>query len=151
MLSLESIKAQLRFIGAGKFILARGEIRELPGILWDDEQILKVAYGIHEGGTGLLLATDKRLLFVDKRFFHLRCDEIPYDFIMGAKFKLGMFTGTLIIPSRVSDLELKGIPKRQAREFAEFIDEKICHHGEVPAESAAPTTDQRSYYPHPPA
>ena len=54
-----------RLPGGGVFS-ARREVKELPKILWDDEEVLDLVQGFYNNGTGILVATQKRLLFVDK-------------------------------------------------------------------------------------
>lgn len=132
------VKAQLRHIGVGWLLLLKGEVRALPRILWDTEEIQKVAYGAYEGGFGLLVATDRRLLFVDRRFFHLTCDEVPYDNISAVEYYTSLMTGTLKITNRGGDLKLRGVRKRRAREFAEYVDEKICETEAMPAGNSVP-------------
>ena len=63
----------------GKFV-GRREVKELPKILWDDEQVLDLVQGFYNNGTGILVATQKRLLFVDKGMLGgLKVEDFPLD------------------------------------------------------------------------
>jgi hypothetical protein len=52
---------------------------ELPSILWKDEHIERLVQGSYGGGTGLLVSTNKRLVFVDKGMTKLKVEDFPYD------------------------------------------------------------------------
>lgn len=56
--------------------LLRREIRMLPLLLPGGEEIVHMAQGRHEGGTGLVVATDRRLMFVEQGIVHRRV-EVP--------------------------------------------------------------------------
>lgn len=66
MPDLEQIKTSIRNIDGASKLLGRKEIKELPSILWEDENIERLVQGFYNGGLGILVATNKRLIFVDK-------------------------------------------------------------------------------------
>ena len=49
-----------------------GEVKELAKILWTDEQPMKMARGTYHGGNGIIVATDRRLIFIDKGLIGLK-------------------------------------------------------------------------------
>lgn len=52
--------------GISKNLPVRREIKELPGILWEGEFPEMLAPGRYNNGSGVLVATDRRVVFVDK-------------------------------------------------------------------------------------
>lgn len=65
---LDEIKNQiqeLKLSGVSNF-LGRREIKELPNILAPAEIIDNIAQGTYNNGQGILVSTNRRLLFVDK-------------------------------------------------------------------------------------
>jgi hypothetical protein len=52
--------------GADKRVLRRDDLTALPNIMfWEDEKVEEVMLGMHAGGLDLLIATNKRLVFVE--------------------------------------------------------------------------------------
>ena len=65
MPTLEDVKTQIKSIdGISKF-LGFKEIKELPNILWENENIENMISGTYNNGSGILVATNSRLIFVD--------------------------------------------------------------------------------------
>lgn len=82
MVTKESVEAQLKKIHFNTFGWGRTEIRELPNIILPDEQIFECANGIYEGGFALLVATDVRVLLIDKKpMNYLTVEDLRFDMI----------------------------------------------------------------------
>jgi hypothetical protein len=100
---------------------SRKEIKELPNILWEDERVEKIVTGTYENGNGVLLATNKRLLFVDKGMMKLRVEDFPYDKVSSIQYKTGMMMGTLTIFASGNRADIKNVPKDQVRAFGDYV------------------------------
>ena len=61
MPSLEEIKNQINSLDGMSQFLGRKEVKELPDILWDDENVEKIIQGTYNNGNGILVCTNKRL------------------------------------------------------------------------------------------
>lgn len=80
MPTLEDIKKQINRLDGASKLLGFKEIKALPDILWDDENIERIVQGMYNNGLGILCATNKRLLFVDKGLLYgLTVEDFPYD------------------------------------------------------------------------
>jgi len=80
MPTLEQIQEQLKRIDGISHLLGSKEVKELPSIMWEDEDAEHMVQGIYNNGLGVLFATNKRLIFVDKgMFFGLKVEDFPYD------------------------------------------------------------------------
>jgi hypothetical protein len=73
------------------------EIRELQHILLDNEKIITLAQGRYYGGFALLVATDQRLLLIDKKALFLTLEDIRYDMISEIDFSSRLFDSTVSI------------------------------------------------------
>lgn len=62
----DEIERQLDRLDVGSKLRARREIKELPQILWEDEALEKLVQGKYNDNRGILVATNKRLIFIDK-------------------------------------------------------------------------------------
>ena len=74
-----------------------GEVKRLPETLETDEIPLMAAAAVVPGGVGLLVATDKRLLWVDKGWVSFRVDSIDYERISMVTAGTGLVGGEIIV------------------------------------------------------
>ena len=71
MVDSRYIKTQLKKISFDKSKFNKPEIAELVNIIHDNESIYECVNGFYEGGFGLLVATDTRVLLVDKKIWDI--------------------------------------------------------------------------------
>lgn len=82
MVSMKSVQKQLDKIGFDYNLWGRAEVRELPNILLEHEEIYEAVNGIYDGGFALLVATNVRLLLVDKKpLNYLTVEDMRFDMI----------------------------------------------------------------------
>lgn len=119
------IHDELKAAGITGYGLTKMAIRELPHILHDDEHIKGILYGqIGGGNSATLVATDKRIVFVDKRMMFMTVDEVAYDVVSGIKVSSsGLFT-TVQLHTKVNDYLLRRVNAQCARIFTSFIEKK---------------------------
>jgi hypothetical protein len=60
MPTLEEIKEQINHLDGVSRLLVRGEIKQLPRILWEDERMENLVQGTYEDSNGVLAATNER-------------------------------------------------------------------------------------------
>jgi hypothetical protein len=119
--NLEEVQAQIGHIDGATKVMGRKEIKELPQILWEDEKLEKIVQGRYESGFGVLVATNKRLLFVDKGIMKLRVEDFPYDKVSSIQYKTGLLMGTITIFASGNRAEIKDVEKNQARAFGDYV------------------------------
>jgi Bacterial PH domain/Short C-terminal domain len=123
---LTEVREQIGHLEGGNKFLGRKEVKELPNVLWDDEKVEKFIVGTYGGiGTGVLVATNKRLVFVDKGMMKLRVEDFPYDKITSIQYKTGMMMGELTIFASGNKAEIENLDKKQCRNFAETVRARI--------------------------
>ena len=110
--------------GASKF-LARKEIKELPSILWEDELPERIVQGSYNNKTGILVATNKRLIFIDKGIFSLKAEDFPYDKISSMQYSTGILMGGIEIYASGNKAEIKNVAKDQVKPFCEYVRARI--------------------------
>ncbi len=82
MVTQQSVEEQLKKIGFNHYGWGRTEIRELPNILLADEEIYECVNGLYEGGFALLVATNIRVLLIDKKpLNYLTVEDLRFDMI----------------------------------------------------------------------
>ncbi len=144
MATLADVRFQMRMLGYSGFLLTRGEVRELPSLLREGEKIEQAIYGGHEAGFGMMVATGHRLLFVDKRFFHKHISEISYPAISSVELDTNISRGSVTVFARGSTITLRGVTKRHARRFFNYIDSKIDTSTPEPADALVHQEDDYS-------
>ena len=143
MPSLEEVIEQIGHMDGGSKVLARKEIKVLPDILWEDENVERLVQGTYENGNGVLVATNKRLMFVDKGITKLRVEDFPYDKISSIQYKTGMMMGTITIFASGNKAEIKNVQKDRCKDFADYVRARSSasvEHASAPA--SAPATGQ---------
>lgn len=110
-------------------VVNKREVKELPTILMDGEEIEKIDSGMLKNGTGftgngLLVATNSRLIFIDKPTigFGIKMEDFPYDKISSVSVETGFLKGELklICSGNTATINLV----MGAKIFSEFIRQK---------------------------
>ncbi len=117
-----SIMEALRNSGADTAMFSKWEVGALPDILADGELPEKVVGGKYNGSIGILVATDRRLLFVDKGLFgSLQVEDFPYPMIQSVRSTAGAMFGSVTIRTAGGSAMIDDIVKRFASEMAAHV------------------------------
>lgn len=125
MVSREEVERQLKRLGISRPRLARAEFRELPNIIMPGEVIEKLVVGIYVGGYAILVATNKRMLVIDKMPGSLIVEDIPYDMISEVEFTYSMMKTQVVVFCRSKTIKFSTIRRPQLRDFAEFLEKRM--------------------------
>lgn len=102
--------------------LLRREIDKLPRLLPPGEEILHMAQGRLEGGTGLIVATARRLMFVEQGVAHQRVEDLPYELILSVQAEVNVVASKLTISGPASEVSISRVyPKARTMEIAEYV------------------------------
>lgn len=125
MVTLEEVEKQLEAIGANSRFWGRAEIVELQHILIPGEQIQACLNGRYEGGLATFVATDQRLLLVDKKLFYLTVEDMRYDMIAEVDFGAQLFSGTINVCTPTKNLAFTTLKPKQLRQVATYIQQRV--------------------------
>lgn len=122
-----------RLQGFGTFMI-KPELKELPTILWQDELVEDMIQGEYNKRQGLLVATDKRLIFIHKgMLFGINVQDFTYQKITTIEYNTGLIDGRFRVFAAGNCEEIKSvIPKSRVREFGEFVRSKLNIKSEAP-------------------
>ena len=82
MVSEQSVTSQLQRLHFKTQTWGRAEVRELPKILIEGEEIYECVNGFYEGGFALLVATNFRVVLIDKKpLNYLTVEDLRFDMI----------------------------------------------------------------------
>jgi hypothetical protein len=126
----------------GNKYLGRKELKELPSILWENETPKHIVHGIYESGSGVLVATDLRLIFIDKGIFSLKVEDFPYDKITSIQYSTGILMGEIIIYASGNKAKITHIEKDLVRPFADWVRNYINTGANEDAETVEVTTEE---------
>lgn len=132
MPTLEEIKSQIKNLDGFESFLGRKEIKELPNILWEDEKLENIIQGTYNNGNGILVGTNKRLIFVDKGLiFGLKVEDFQYDKISSIQYETGLIFGKIIIFTSGNKAVIENVIKGKVRVFGEWVRAKISNQNQT--------------------
>lgn len=135
MPTLEEINLQIKNLGGFDSFLGRKEIKELPNILWGEEIVENIIQGTYNNGNGILVATNSRLVFVDKGLLYgLKVEDFSYDKISSIQYETGILMGKLTIFTSGNKAVIDNVIKVKVRAFGDSVRAKIS----TPKTSAIP-------------
>lgn len=127
------IKQELQSAGVTALGLLKFSNRYLPKIIGNDEHIQAVAYGRYRVGEGTkqwgweegsLVATDARVLFVDRKPGFLRADDIPYSAVSGVHTLTAWPFSAVTLLSKVGTFSLRYVKMGNAAKFADYVESR---------------------------
>lgn len=134
MPTLEDVQKQIAAIEGGSRFIPRKEVKELPGVLGPDERVEQLTPGFYHGGLGLLVATNRRLIFLDKGMLYgLRVEDFHYDRISSIQYKTGLLLGEITIFASGNRAEISQVEKQMVRQFGDYVRSRIDRPPPLPA------------------
>lgn len=128
----DRIKEELHRAGVTTLGRYRFSGMYLPEVIHEDEHIEAAIFGRHKelqgffgAVEGMLVATDKRVIFIDHRPGYTTMDEFTYDVISGVNITKAIYNASVTLYTKVSNYRLSYVGKESAKKFANFIEERL--------------------------
>lgn len=121
------VSTALSNLGVGSWAWWHSEVRRLPAIIEPDEYIGGVVYGYQGLNFVVLVATDRRVIFLDSKPLFTDEEEVTYDVVSGIGYDHLIFT-TLTLYTRVKDYRLVAFNTRCALGFKRYIEQRALEH-----------------------
>jgi general stress protein 26 len=121
------VRSELKDAGMTKYGFFKLATDHLPELIHENEHIKGVIYGRLQGkmDSVMLVATDKRILFVDYKPFYKNADEITYEVVSGVNLTvIGLHAG-VVLHTRVKDYALRFVNIECAEKFTHYIEGHI--------------------------
>lgn len=119
------IESDLRKAGFKTYGFMKSETRELPHIIAEDEAIYGCIYGQHNGGSAMLVATDRRILFLDKKPMHLLLEEMTFERVVDIGVDWQPFFSKVTLNSRGEKYIFRYVNTRCARIFVRYLETAV--------------------------
>ena len=152
MVHISIIEARLSQLGFRASRWFRPEINELQHILVDNERIEECVQGRYFGGFALLVATDHRLLLIDKKIPYLSVEDIRYDMISAINYSSQWANATITISTFNKEHRFSSWKYRHSlRKLTNYAQKRVIELRQGPQEvmqpaPAAPTLAQAYNY-----
>lgn len=122
LLHRDRVLGELRKLGVSKLGLLRMESRYLPKIIHPDEVIKAVVYGRSSDGFAMLVATDRRIIFLDRKPMFVKEDEITYDVVSGVSHSQAGVGSTVVLNTRIKNYKIRTFNSKCATGFVDYIE-----------------------------
>ncbi|MFP3595134.1 PH domain-containing protein [Chryseobacterium sp. SIMBA_029] len=121
---LDEIKDELELLEINPTIFARKEIHALPEVLSENEKIVYLIEGRNKLTDHhiILVATERRLIFVDKEFMYgLKVEDFSYDKVSSIQYEKSLMLASIDIHISENILEIDNVGKYYAELFCEKV------------------------------
>jgi hypothetical protein len=127
MVSLTLIQHQLKEIGFNYRGWGRTEVNELANILLPDEEIFECVNGFYDGGFALLVATDVRVLLIDKKpLNYLTVDDLRFDMINELDYNHRLFGAYISISAGNKNLKFTSLNQPRLRKLIGHVQRRMA-------------------------
>ena len=127
MVTLQEVEYRLAKVGLHNRYWGKPELRELTHIIMSDEQIVGAVNGRYEGGFALLVATDRRVLLVDKKPIFLNMLDIGYATISDIRYTAKLIDATVWIRTSNKSFSFTSMRQKHLRQLASHLQEKVMN------------------------
>ncbi len=122
MVSTEKVLNQLEALHFNVHGWGRSEARELPHILMPDEEIYDLVNGIYEGGFALLVATNIRILLVDKKpLNYLTVEDLRFDMISEIDYSHRVIGANVSVSTGSKNLRFMSFNQQRLRKLTTHV------------------------------
>ncbi len=131
MVTPQYVTSQLKRIGVTVKYWGAAEVRELQHVLVPDEQIVCLINGRYENGFATLVATDRRLLLIDKKPLYLTIEDLRYDTVAEVDFSARLLDASVCIMTFNKTLRFTTIRQKRLRQLANYVQQRVMdlrHH-----------------------
>lgn len=126
MVDLNYVEKQLKEIKFNAVRVNRAEVKELQNILLPDEKIYECVNGFYEGGVALLVATDIRVLLIDKKpMGFLNVDDLRFDMISDLDYSHRAFGAQIGINCGMRNLVFKSYNQPRLRKLIGHVQHRM--------------------------
>lgn len=122
MVAAEKVYNRLEALHFNLHGWGRSEARELPKILLPDEEIYDLVNGVYEGGFALLVATNIRILLVDKKpLNYLTVEDLRFDMISEIDYSHRVIGANVSVSTGSKNLRFMSFNQQRLRKLTTHV------------------------------
>jgi hypothetical protein len=119
------IITELKKVGVTRYGLIKAEVSELPNVIADDEAINACIYGQYGGGSAMMVATDRRVIFLDKKPLHLLLEEMTFDKVLDIGADWQPLFSKVTVNARSGKYVFKYVNSKCAHIFVHYLEAAV--------------------------
>ncbi len=129
----DQLKLVLRLVGASHYETRLPEVGMLSELLESNEHILGIVFGRYKhfleglSGHGALVATNQRILLIDRKPMFLRYEELPYEMISGFNYGTTGPVASIVLETRAGDITMRTWNLHSIANFVKTISSYITY------------------------
>jgi len=108
------------------------EIKKLPEYLWEGETVTHLVGGVYGSGTGLVVLTDRRMMFIKDGWTSQTTEDFPFEKISSVQWSAGMMLGKITIFASGNKAEIQQVQKPDGKAMVDALNNTIAR-GPKPA------------------
>lgn len=97
----------------------------MPRIINENEHIQAVIYGVYNSNLVMIVATDQRIIYLDKKPMAVHEDEISYSVVSGVQLDVHIFFATVTLHTAIDNYRIRFVNLKCADKFSQYIEERI--------------------------
>jgi hypothetical protein len=109
---------------------SRREIKKLGEHLWPGERVEEMTSGYYGGGTGLVVLTDRRLLFLKDGWIGKTSEDFPRDKVSSVQYSSGLLLGKITVFASGNKAEIENVNKADGKRI---VDNMRARHAPEPS------------------
>jgi hypothetical protein len=125
MADRKALEDRLKEIGCNFRVFARPELKELANVLLAHEVVEHCVIGTYEGGFALLVATDQRVLLIDKKPLYLTLEDTRYDMITEVDYNHLLVNANMSIRTPNKSLRFVAYNQARLRKLFHFVQTRV--------------------------
>lgn len=125
MADLKTLEDRLKQIGCNFRFWGRSELRELANVLMPNEIVEHCVNGQYSGGFAMLVATDQRVLLIDKKPMYLTLEDTRYDMVSEVDFNHRLLDANIYICTPNKSLRFVAYNQGRLRKLFHFVQMRV--------------------------
>lgn len=119
------VREELVFAGLTNRSLGKSECKHLPDLIHEKEHVHAAVMGRTNLTTNaLLVATDRKILFIDSSPMFVNTDEVTYEVVSGVSFGKQGLANEVTLHTKIKDFTLILVNAVSAKKFVKYIEQR---------------------------
>lgn len=114
----------------------RKELQSLDTELWEGETVSRIIGGTYGKGNGVLVLTDRRVLFYFKGVVSTQTEDFPLDKISSIDYKSGLLLGEISVYVSSQKATIKNVEKEGGKMLVDAARAAISHQTSAPVSTS---------------
>lgn len=125
------INDELKAVGVSTYGRWKHPSKQLQSMIRDDEHIEAAAYGQSAQGSAMLVATNKRVIYVEGNMMYSSTDDFGYGVVSGVNHQTSVLFEAVTLYTKLHTYHLTYVNRTSAERFVKVVDDRVAGAGDV--------------------